>query len=796
MAKADLHVHSRYSDRPSEWFLQKLGASQSYTEPETIYQMAKERGMDFVTITDHNCMDGAIQLAERYDDAFTGVESTTYFPEDGCKIHLLIWGLTGEQFEEIQRIRENIYTLRDYLVDQKLAHSVAHPTYSINHKLSISHLEKLVLLFDVFEAISGGQARSSNTTLYYFLKYLNDEAMQKLQQRHGIDYQRSNSWVKGFTGGSDDHAGIYVGRTYTLAGATNPKEFLTHVNSRKAFAKGRSNDFQSLAFTVYKIAHDYSKQRSQPLLNTFSLNAINSIIFGERKANLLDSLTVMGLKADPSQPYKRKIAELVEDIRKSKIQSIEENLDKLYDTVTEIADNMVGGFLANVQEQVDQGDVFALMNKLSSALPGMFLAVPFFSSLHHLNNNRKLLADLRAQLPEKPNRRILWFTDTLNDLNGVSVTLKHLGWQFFASGIDIKIVTSLSKDEVTGALPPNMINLPSVTEFQLPYYESQRMKIPSILKALKQLNDYEPDEIFISTPGPVGILGAIAAKLFNIPMIGVYHTDFTLELSHIAENEDDSDIVETVESAVNWFYSFMDEIKVPTQEYIDIMAKRGLDPAKMRVFPRQIDHDRFCYIPQEALGEHKLDLPPGINLVFAGRVSRDKNLPFLIDVLREVWQTREDVNLIVLGVGPYLDEMKRELGNDPRVVFTGKLPWDHMPFYYSQGHAFVFPSVTDTFGMVVLESQCSELPALVSDRGGPKELVDHGETGFILPALEKEPWVNAILNLISMVENQPEQYEEMRHLSRVRGMANSGWEAVLKQLSSEELKPRLEPFVD
>ncbi len=796
MAKADLHVHSKYSNRPSEWFLQKLGASQSYTEPEAIYQAAKERGMDFVTITDHNCMDGSLELAGKYSDAFSGLESTTYFPEDGCKIHLLIWGLTGEQFEEVQAIRENIYNLREYLVDQRLSHSVAHATYRINHKLQLQHLEKLVLLFDTFEAISGGLSRSANTSWYYYLKYLNDDTMKQLQERHGLSPQRPNSWVKGFTGGSDDHAGIYIGRTYTLAGANTPKEFLNHVLARKAFAKGRSNDFQSLAFTVYKVAHDYSKQRSQPLLKTFSMGAINSIIFGERKANMFDSLTVMGLKADSSQPYKRKIAELMEDIRRSRISSIEDNLDKLYDTVADIADEMLGGLLANLQEQVKEGDFFNLLNRLSSALPGLFIAMPFFSSLYHLNNNRKLLAELRTQLPEKPDRKILWFTDTLNDLNGVSVTLKHLGWQFFASGIDVKIVTSLDEKEVSGALPPNMINLPALADFKLPYYESLSMRIPSVLKALKELNNYEPDEVFISTPGPVGVLGVMVAKLFNIPMIGVYHTDFTMELSHIAEEEEDSDIVETVETAVNWFYSFMDEIKVPTQEYIDIMAKRGLDPAKMTVFPRQIDHERFCYCPPDEWREHKVDLPEGVTIVYAGRISRDKNIPFMIEVLREVWAKREDVNLIVLGDGPYLQDMKRELAGNPRVHFTGKIPWDLMPVYYSQGQFFVFPSVTDTFGMVVLESQCCELPALVSDRGGPKELVFDDETGFVLPALEKEAWVEAVMNMLRIIEHDPERYDAMRHASRIRGMVNSGWEAVLKQLTSEELRPRLEPLAD
>ena len=62
MKKVDLHVHSKYSNHPSFWFLQRLGAGESYTEPEYIYQWAKEKGMDYVTITDHNNITGALEL--------------------------------------------------------------------------------------------------------------------------------------------------------------------------------------------------------------------------------------------------------------------------------------------------------------------------------------------------------------------------------------------------------------------------------------------------------------------------------------------------------------------------------------------------------------------------------------------------------------------------------------------------------------------------------------------------------------------------------------------------------------
>jgi len=102
----DLHVHSQYSEPSADWFMQHSGISESYSDPSFIYEKAKEAGMSLVTITDHNSIDGCLELKERYgNDVLMGVETTASFPEDKCKIHLLIYGLSETDFVEIQRLR-------------------------------------------------------------------------------------------------------------------------------------------------------------------------------------------------------------------------------------------------------------------------------------------------------------------------------------------------------------------------------------------------------------------------------------------------------------------------------------------------------------------------------------------------------------------------------------------------------------------------------------------------------------------------------------------------------------------
>ncbi len=785
MAKADLHCHSKYSNRPSEWFLKKMGTSESYTEPETIYQMAKERSMNFVTITDHNEIEGSLKLAEKYSDAFTGVETTTYFPEDNCKIHLLIYGLTPSQFEEIQNIRRNIYTLREYVVDQGLTYSVAHGLSSVDGKLSINHLEKLSLLFDVFETINGARGRAGNNVWYQYLKHLNRDKFHELQQKHGIIPISDDSWAKSFTGGSDDHAGLHIGKTYTLANATAADDFLTQIRTGKSFAEGRSGDFTGLVFTVYKVALEFSKNKSRQINTALPLYNLLDFIFSERKPSLMDRFSLAMLKTDSSNSVKRHLAELIEEIRKQEASSIDKNLDLFYAKVSEISDEVIAKHIDALRKNLTNGNFDKIVADISSILPALFLLVPFFSSLKNSNDDRPLISKVEKSIPIKSDKKILWFSDTFSELNGVTVTLKKLGWKFWANDINVRFAVALLEDELSDELPPNVMNLKTCYHFEIPYYNQYKFKVPSILKALREINEYEPDEIFVSTPGPIGMLGVITAKLFSIPLTGIYHTDFSMELDELVEEDN---IVEAMEGYSRWYYSIMDEIKVPTESYMDILEERGLDRSKMSIFPRHLDNDIFAYHPPEKWNGSNLHLPDGLNLIYVGRVSKDKNLEFLINVYREVRKQCDDINLIVAGSGPYLEEMKAAL-NDKRVVFTGRLPNETMPMIYSQAHTLVFPSITDTYGMAVLEAQCCELPAIVSDQGGPKEIIEDGKTGSVLPALKLDSWVNAILDMNDLVMNRPEEYKQIRTIARQRAVKMSGWEAVLKQLTREELVP-------
>jgi len=787
MAKVDMHVHSKYSGRPSEWFLKKIGTNESYSEPETIFASALSNGMDYVAITDHNAIDGALLLKEKYGErVIVGIETTTYFPEDGCKIHLLVYGINRKEFEEIQNLRENIYTLRDYIKTNNLAHSIAHATYSVNKKLSIEHLEKLILLFDVFEGINGARSEKGNEIWMSSLKALTPDKIAQLKKKHNIEPFSETPWVKGFTGGSDDHAAMFIGRTYTSTAAVSSAEFIERLKKKETVADGRHNDYKTFAFILYKVLYDFSKSKSPKISGTL-VSQITDLIYERKKMNFANILKFKKIRFwNNKHNLDYQITELVETVKNNNSLQVEQKLDLVFGKICDISDIMLKNFTESIKKGIEHGDVSGLIKNFSSAIPAVFMLAPFFSTLNHMNQDRELLNSLRAAFlgkkRDKP-EKILWFTDTLTDLNGVSVTLMKLAGK---SENTLQIVTSMKESSMKDLGEKNIINLPYIHTFDLPGYEHQKLMIPSLLRSVEILSKFQPDKIYISTPGPVGLLGLLLARLLCIKTTGIYHTDFSEQSKTILNDNEVSSIVETL---VRWFYMSTDSILVPTNEYKELLAKRGYESGKMRIFARGIETDIFMPVklPAEYLMEN-FGLKKGFTLLFVGRVSSDKNIDFLLETYRELRKIRENVNLLIVGDGPEYARLKIECAGEQRIKFTGRLAYELLPAVYSACDVLVFPSTIDTFGMAVLEAQSCGIPAIVTNIGGPKEIIENNKTGIVVEQLDIKMWANAINNLIIMKDLSPEMFEEVRRNSRERIIKYYSWSKGFDQFFANEEK--------
>ena len=162
--RMDMHCHSHASSKPVMKALGLIDMPECYSHPERVYEQARARGMDMVTITDHDTIAGAMELVERgFENFIVGEEVTVQFPEDRCKLHVLVWGLSPEQHEQLgaYALREDVYDFAHWLHENNLPHSFAHPLYVQNGRLTFWHIERCALLkCDVegaeFDALLGG----------------------------------------------------------------------------------------------------------------------------------------------------------------------------------------------------------------------------------------------------------------------------------------------------------------------------------------------------------------------------------------------------------------------------------------------------------------------------------------------------------------------------------------------------------------------------------------------------------------------------------------------------------------
>ncbi len=240
--------------------------------------------------------------------------------------------------------------------------------------------------------------------------------------------------------------------------------------------------------------------------------------------------------------------------------------------------------------------------------------------------------------------------------------------------------------------------------------------LPSLMERLRDRYDL----VQSSSPDSLGLLAHRVAKRDSIPLLGVYHTalDQYLQIRTTAKAGEALGKIagDMLRVWLNWYYSQCDLVLTPSHavaEEIGVWLEKPID-----VWRRGVDTDKFS-------PAHRTRTNGKVRAIYVGRVAPEKGLADLVPIFRD----RDDVELQVVGDGPYLDEIRDLL---PNATIPGKLVGDDLQRAYADADFFVFPSRTDTLGNVVLEGMASGLPAIVTDTMGPKELITEGVDGFII----------------------------------------------------------------
>lgn len=795
-SKADLHVHSKYSDRPSEWFLRRIGAPECFVEPLEVYRRARQRGMDFVTISDHNSIRGALEIAH-LPGTFLSSEITTYFPETGSKLHVLTTGLNEDQFRMIQELRANIYELQHYLVTEDIVCSVAHPLFRVNGRLTIDEVEKLLLMFSRFEGINGARDRRSSELAHAIFGNLTQELIDAMADRHGIPPVGPEPWKKTFTGGSDDHSGAYIATAYTATPlAENVGEFLAHLLAGRHQSAGSCGGSVTMGHGLYHIAYSYYRHRLLPDGNAGKPTIIGELFkklleqsheqtpisFGQRVRNLANGV----LWSRQMKKLSHAERGLVEDFSRlfsasDMHSSAQPPLDdrRTFHIACQISHGLGYSFLCRFIEFARQGKLLESLQTIASLAPVALSMAPYLAAFSSQHKDESFLQAATSHFPwashlQKQSDRKAWITDTYGEVNGVSRTIQALAMAACETGRQLTVLTCLEKVSPTKA---DLKNFPPLGTFSTPEYESQKIAFPPFLEVIEFIERQRFNEMIISTPGPMGLTGLVAARLLGLRTTGIYHTDFPEFVRFLTQ---DDDMAELTWKYMHWFYEQTDLILAPSEHYRRQLIHHGFDPSKVGTVHHGVDTRLFHPNRRTPAYFRRYGVDGTFTFLYVGRLSLEKNLDGLLAAFDEVLRRGHKASLVIVGDGPYRRHFEARCQGRP-VVFTGLLEGETLATAYASADVLVFPSLTDTFGNVVLEAQAAGLPVIVTDCGGPAEIVRRHGSGIIIDHTQPQALADAMEQLFL----SPTLRDDLRTRG-LRNAAESRWEHVLEGFWTRE----------
>jgi len=762
--KADLHVHSVCSDHPSRRSLLRLRCPESYAEPLTVYRRARERGMDFVTITDHDTLEGSLRIAEQ-PGTFLSAEVTASFPDHDCAIHVVVLGVDEGQFAGVLAARENVYELVDLLHWEEVCHFVAHPLYPPSGTLTTAVFEKLLLLFDAFEVRNGARPARLNDPVEAAVTALTPWHIEELANRYAMEARGRVPWLKARVAGSDDHTGMFVGSAHTVVPCSGTIEsFLDGIRGRIASPAGHAGDPTYLAHSIYQVGREHvlrwqtssgalggaSRQLSRWLFGRSRGETTNERL-DEFTADCLHALrtalpavcgSATGLRLEDE--VRATVAGLWRPSGRADVWQMNERIRRVAADIVRAAATLHGARLAVAARglrPIRAGKAVAGLAAVHA------LSLPYYIAYHDHSGEQDLVAELErrfspARQPSSGERLVL-FTDTLDEVNGVALSIGRMMGAAEARGT--QLLVARCGPQTDGVVERDgQVSFPSCAELPIPHYEELVLRTPSLLDVLDFLHRHGATAIHASTPGPMGVTALLAARLLQLPIAATYHTDVPTYVRILTGRRL---LGEAAWLYIMAFYRLVDEVLVPSAHSRRQLIARGLPAERVAPLPRWVDTDLFTPDKRDLGSWAWRGVGPGVKLLYAGRVSREKNLELLADAFDALLASGRAARLVVAGDGPYRAEFEHRLRGRP-ATFLGLVPQAELATIYASADLFVFPSTTDTFGNVVLEAQAAGLPVIVSDVGGPAELVQHGNTGLVVRGNDRRALLDAMTALL------------------------------------------------
>ncbi len=366
--------------------------------------------------------------------------------------------------------------------------------------------------------------------------------------------------------------------------------------------------------------------------------------------------------------------------------------------------------------------------------------------------------------------RVLYYADCLDETNGIANNLRNVVPYMREHGMKAYLAGNVFNTRPCGVVENGYcILLPRMFSMEQLGYANSELAIPRVAPALRLLKRYPVDIIELETPSPGAWAICVCAKIAGIKVMSHYRTDVPQYTRTLVKAKW---MHYYVLKLMQIFYWMARPVISPCDDYSKALVKELKVPEnQVKLMPRGLPLEKFA---PELRGKGVWEKfgctreQRKVRFAFIGRISKEKNLPFLNEVWKKFSAKYDDVELMYVGYGWYLEEIKEFFKGNDSVHFAGEQGGETLASLYADADFFLFPSTSDTFGNVVVEAMATGTPAIVSDYGGPRDIVGSDNAcGRILP-LDENKWLETLEECRKLKLEQADTYQKMREDSHQR----------------------------
>ncbi|MBC9249763.1 glycoside hydrolase [Pseudomonas alcaligenes] len=361
------------------------------------------------------------------------------------------------------------------------------------------------------------------------------------------------------------------------------------------------------------------------------------------------------------------------------------------------------------------------------------------------------------------------------EVNGVANTLGRLYQGLLSRGHRLQLI----RPRQPGDLQASDDQLLLTRGWPLPGYAGLQWGQSALHKLLRRWQRNRPDVLYIATEGPLGLSALRAARRLGIPVVSGFHTNFQQYSDHYGFGL----LSRLLTGYLRWFHNRTRMTLVPSASQQLELQRRGFE--RLELLARGVDGQLFHPTRRSpALRSHWGLGDDELAVLHVGRLAPEKNLALLVKSFQQLQQhyPQQRLKLVLVGDGPSRTELQAQL---PDALFCGVQRGEALAEHYASGDLFLFPSLSETFGNVVLEALASGLAVVAYDQAAAAQHIRHGHNGALAIPGDERAFIEAAQWLLEDSETRRRvRLNARQHAGR------QGWEEIIERFEAQLLQAR------